>query len=118
MTRDEFLARCATIYDTGHAKPELFRLMRDWLDAMMRLEHTFLGRMGDGQGQHFLDFMKQEEERLGGRYCCSTLASDRDGYALQEIAAILAHPCQACAEDSQAWWTRPGFCTHKREALP
>lgn len=113
MTRDEFLARCATIYDTGRARPELFRLMGDWLDAMMRLEHTFLNHLGGGQGQSFLDFIKKEEERLGGRYQCQTLASDRDGYALQEIAAILSHPCQKCAESKEAWWTRPGFCTHK-----
>ena len=40
LTRDEWLARCATVYECGLARPELMRLMRDWLDALMRYEHT------------------------------------------------------------------------------
>ncbi len=36
--------------------------------------------------------------------------------ALQEIAAILSHPCQQCAEDPNAWHTRSGFCEHRKGA--
>jgi len=108
MTETEFLARCSTIWRKGHARPELFALMRDWLDFVMRLEHTLLST-GQSQGEHVLDFLVRERERLSdGR----TLAGDADGYALQEIAAILSHPCQICASQVEAWHTRPGFCTH------
>ena len=109
MTHDEFMARCETIWAKGHAKPELFRLMRDWLDALMRYEHTQFSH-GQSQGKDWLEFLNIEFDRTErGR---NTLANDRDGYALQEIAAILSHPCQKCAEDKNAWHTRPGFCEH------
>lgn len=113
MTRDEFLARCATIYDTGRARPELFRLMRDQLDAVMRYEHTMFSH-GQSQGRDWLDFINAEFSRTeqGTR----TLANDPDGYALQEIAAILSHHCQQCAEDKNAWWTRGAFCDHKGQS--
>lgn len=111
MTRDEFLARCATIYDTGRARPELFRLMRDQLDAVMRYEHTMFSIGGQTQGRAWTEFMNDEFVRTENGH--RTLANDADGYALQEIAAILSHHCQKCAEDKTAWWTRPGFCNHK-----
>lgn len=110
MTHDEFIARCETIWATGKAKPHLFRLMREWLDALMRYEHTQFSD-GQGQGKDWLQFLNSEYERTDSGY--RTLANDADGYALQEIAAILAHPCQKCAEDKNAWHTRPGFCEHK-----
>ena len=111
MTETEFMARCQTIWRKGHVRPELFTLMRDWLDFVMRLDHTLFST-GQSQGDHVMGFLNMERERLsGGR----TLAGDQDGYALQEIASILAHPCQKCAENVQAWHTRTGFCTHKKD---
>ena len=112
MTESEFLARCATIYRKGHARPELLRMMRDWLDALMRYEHTMFSS-GQSQGSYWMEFLEREFDRTsrGAR----TLANDADGYALQEIAAILSHPCQKCAEDPQAWHTRTAFCDHKEE---
>ena len=110
FTREEWLARCATVFDAGLAQPAHMRLMRDWLDALMRYEHTQFSD-GQGQGKDWLRFLQHEFERTEqGR---RTLANDRDGYALQQIAAILCHPCQRCAEDKGAWHTRPGFCDHK-----
>lgn len=112
MTRDEFLARCATIYDTGRARPELFRLMRNQLDAVMRYEHTMFSS-GQSQGRCWTEFMADEFMRTESG--TKTLANDSDGYELQEIAAILSHHCQQCAEDKNAWWTRSGFCDHKEK---
>ena len=40
LTREQWLSRCNTVYECGLAQPELMRLMRDWLDALMRYEHT------------------------------------------------------------------------------
>ena len=109
-TREQWLARCATVFDSGLARPKHMRLMREWLDALMRYEHTMFSD-GQGQGKDWLRFLQSEFERTDqGRY---TLANDADGYALQQIAAILCHPCQLCAEDRQAWHTRPGFCEHR-----
>lgn len=110
MTKTEFLARCETIYDMGLAKPHLFHLMRDWLDAVMRYEHTMFSH-GQSQGNDWMRFNESEFKRTerGNR----TLANDTDGYHLQEIAAVLAHPCQLCAEDKDAWHTRSAFCNHK-----
>ena len=115
MTKEQFLARCETIHKLGLARPELFVLMRQWLDALMRYEHTMFSH-GQSQGRDWIRFLNDENERIeknGGR----TLAGDKDGYALQEIAAILCHPCQRCAENINAWHTRTGFCDHKQDNL-
>ena len=113
MTHDEFMARCETLWQMGNARPELFRLLRDWLDALMRYEHTQFS-YGQSQGKYWLEFLNAEFKRT--EYGARTLAADADGYALQEIAAVLSHPCQQCAEDHQAWHTRPGFCEHRGAA--
>ena len=112
MTHDEYIARCETIWRKGHARPELFSLLRNWLDAVMRYEHSLFSLGGQTQGRNWLEFLNAELVRTGDG--SRTLANDRDGYALQEIAAVLCHPCQRCAESSEAWHTRPGFCEHKQ----
>lgn len=110
MTKDEWLKRCATVYDAGLATNANLFLMQRWLDAVMRFEYTLFSG-GQSQGRLALEFINQEYARTdcGTR----TLAGDKTGYALQQIAAIFAHPCQQCAEDANAWHTRPGFCPHK-----
>lgn len=112
MTKDEYMKRCETIWNTGNARPELFRLLRDWLDAVMRYEHSLFSMDGQTQGRYWLAFLNSEFVRTndGAR----TLANDADGYALQEFAAVLCHPCQQCAESKDAWHTRAGFCDHKQ----
>jgi hypothetical protein len=110
LTEAEFLARCRVAYRYGLGRPEIARLMASWLDAVMRYEHSLLSN-GQTQGRDWLDFLKAEDERTGkGK---RTLASDPDGYALQQIAAVFSHPCQECAASLEAWHTRPGFCTHR-----
>lgn len=42
-------------------------------------------------------------------------ANDRIGYGLIRLAAVLAHPCQQCAEDPGAWHTRSAFCPHREK---
>jgi hypothetical protein len=119
MTREEFLARCANIYDTGHAEPSLLFMMRDWLDAVMRYEAFAFGAdPGKNQKADWDHFIESEQRRIekaaegNPRIAAGLLANDKPGYALQELAAILVHPCQICATSPRAWWTRPGFCTH------
>lgn len=110
LSESEFLGRCKVAYRYGLGKPEIARLMRDWLDAVMRYEHSLFSS-GQTQGRDWLDFLKAEDERTGkGQH---TLAGDADGYALQQIAAVFSHPCQKCATSLEAWHTRSGFCTHK-----
>lgn len=112
MTKDEYMQRCETVWAKGLARPELFGLLRDWLDAVMRYEHSLFSIGGQTQGRDWLEFLNAEMRRTDdGR---RTLANDADGYALQELAAILCHPCQRCAASPNAWHTRPGFCEHKQ----
>lgn len=106
MTREEFLARCGNAFDTGRARPEVFRVMERWLEIVMRLQ--------GGQLALALSYLRDEAERTRGFQ--TRLANDQDGYAALEFAAILAHHCQRCATDRDAWWTRPGFCDHKSSA--
>lgn len=105
LTREQFLKRCETIYDAGLARPEVLRLLERWTDFVMRLE--------GGQFNYAVDFLRQEQKRTEGFYPGRTLAGDKDGYDLIQLAAILTHPCQLCGEDLKAWWTRVAFCTHK-----
>lgn len=113
MTKKEFLKRCEVLYNKGYFNDRnLSSLMAHWLDFVMRFEHTFFTTMGQGQGSYVWDFLERERERIG-IVNPQTLANDKEGAALQEIAAILDHPCQSCAEDKNAWHTRYGFCNHK-----
>lgn len=114
MTKEEFLKRCETVYANGHARPEVFSLMSRWLDFVMRFEHTLFTH-GQGQGPYVWDFLEMERERLQSETSATarTLASDATGYELIQLAAILSHPCQQCAEDRNAWHTRSAFCEHR-----
>lgn len=38
----------------------------------------------------------------------------RNSIIRSELAAILTHPCQQCAEDPEAWHTRQAFCQHRK----
>ena len=115
MTKQDFLARCKTLWSMGLANDRaLWCLMSRWLDFVMRFEHTWLSH-GQSQGQACIDFLKGEQERLGGAYSAKTLASDEDGYRMIQAIAVLCHPCQECASDPSAWHTRSGFCPHKNE---
>lgn len=104
MTKSEFLKRCETIYIAELASEEVFKLLNRWVDAIMRLE--------GGQTGAFATFLNYEKSRLLNFLPSKVLANDVNGYKIIQLAAILSHPCQDCAEDKAAWWTRSGFCTH------
>ena len=112
MTRDEFLARCSTLYDMGLATEEQLRLLERWIDFVLRYEHSVLGR-GEPQWKYVDEFVAVESARLGGLWTGTTLTNDKAGYNLVRLAAVLSHPCQICAEDPRAWHSRPAFCTHR-----
>lgn len=112
MTKDEFLKRCETIYDSGLARPEVLRLMNRWVDAVMRFEG---GQRNEFQLHIWEQFIEDERRRTDGFANLKTLANDMDGYDIIKLVAILVHPCQACAESTEAWHTRPAFCEHRRE---
>jgi hypothetical protein len=103
MTREQLIARVGNAFDAGLLTPERIRLMSNWLDFVLRFE--------GGQMNYVVDFLESERMRTGLH---QTLANDVDGYALIQFAAILTHPCQQCAVDPGAWWTRPGLmCRHR-----
>lgn len=104
--KQDFLARCANAFDAGLCTPERLRLLDKWIDAVMRFE--------GGQMAYFADFLEIESQRTNHFRHARVLAGDDDGYALVKIAAILTHPCQVCATDPKAWWTRAAFCEHQQ----
>jgi len=107
LSREAFLRRCETLFDAGLAAPYRLRLLDKWLDFVCRFE--------GGQMRYVADFIEDEATRTMRFSNGRTLANDADGYALVQFAAILTHPCQLCAEDLNAWWTRAAFCEHKRQ---
>lgn len=137
MTREEWLARCGTVYDMGLAQPEVLNLLQDWSDTVMRLEHTMVADPGvrlpilramvqarrqenahDSQLPDVLRFRLREVRRMTQQRTCEgrivTLASDHAAYSIIQLLAVLTHPCQACAEDRYAWHTRGIDCRHRR----
>ena len=110
MTKKEFLARCAMAWDAKVITQERLQLLAHWVDAIFRLE--------GGQTRYWAEFLSRECERCepGSYGNIGRLASEPDGYALIKFTAILTHPCQQCATDKHAWWTRTAFCPHLKEA--
>ena len=107
MTREDFLARCANAYDAGLMTDERIRLLDRWIDFVLRFE--------GGQMAYVADFIEDERRRCHGFYSSHVLANDAEGYALVKFAAILKHPCQICATDPTAWWTRTAYCPHREK---
>ena len=89
-------------------------MLSDWTNAMLRLEHSLFTIGGQSQLRHIWDFLTREKARVA-KISNMTLASDAAGYKLVELAAIFSHPCQECAISPNAWWTRSGWCNHKKE---
>jgi len=104
MNKKEFLKRCETIYDMGLVDIEVFSLMGKWTDAILRYE----GRQLDAWER----FVEDEKKRTHTFSPEKTLANDVLGYKIIQLSAILSHHCQICAEDTNAWHTRPAFCEH------
>ena len=102
MTKQEFIKRCGNAYDMGLI--DCLWLMRDWCDAMLRLE---------GNQAHAF-FSQIEKDRSRTNDFSRTLANDHQGYKIIQLTSLLAHPCQTCAEDPGAWHTRTAFCEHKK----
>jgi hypothetical protein len=84
--------------------------MRTWLDIVMRYEHGYFNE-DTIQLKIFDGLMDYERKRT--KNFTKTLAGDKEGYSLIKLASLLAHPCQKCAEDKNAWHTRWAFCAHK-----
>lgn len=107
--RDLFLARCATAYDAGLCTPDRLKILQRWAEIVMRLEGGQLG--------YVVEMLAEDSERTNGFRSGAVLANDSEGYAAVQLMALLNHPCQSCATDPAAWWTRPGFCPHRKEAV-
>lgn len=135
MTKEDFLARCATAYDMGLVTPERAALMSRWLDVVMREGHSRLCDYRSVAGSSYQDqhdtvrrfwthswgeiarLQRNSLARFGdsGDAAIATLANDVDGYSIIQFAAVLSHPCQICATDRAQWHTRPAFCPHQRD---
>jgi hypothetical protein len=108
LTEEQFIARCRTIYRLGHATHAKMRVLERWTDM--------IGRLQSGQLHIFAQRLREEERRTDGFSNPDKGANDSVGYGVVYLAAVLCHPCQACAEDDRAWHTRAGSCKHRKEA--
>ncbi len=108
LTKKQLFARFETAYQMNLLEPEVFQLMERQLDAVMRMECGF-------QFNYWVDFLEAEKKRLNNFSSDKVLANDHIGYKGIQLMAILTHPCQKCAEDTEAWHTRTAFCNHKDE---
>jgi hypothetical protein len=132
MTKKQFMKRCEVMWDTGVFKNrKITNHISNALDAYLRLRHVINLENSPGQppGVYGLRFLMQmhsdHQAKMALNSLCGhqypvdfklgcTLAGDEAYKAIQAMA-ILDHPCQKCAEDPNAWHTRPGFCTHKKK---
>jgi len=106
MTKEQLFKRFETAYKMGLLTPEVLKLMDRWTEGY----HRLLG----GQLEYFLDTLNAEADRTGRFHPSMQLANDKNGYKVIQLMAILTHHCQTCAEDTEAWHTRSGFCPHKK----
>lgn len=105
MTKQDFIKRCEVAWQ--HATPEALSYIAQVVDAIMRLE--------GGQVSYWHEFMHSEYLRTQKFADYHTLANDSLAYQAVQFMAVLNHPCQKCAEDINAWHTRPAFCNHKED---
>lgn len=103
LTKEQWLKRCETIYDCLDCD---LSLLLKAIDSLMRLE--------GGQTGYWVEFMESERVRTNDFSAHRVLAGDKDLYNLLQMLSILDHPCQQCAEDKDAWWTRSSFCSHNK----
>lgn len=108
MTKDQWLKRCETVWAKGLVTPDRLSLLGRWLEIVARFEH--------GDTLRVVELLAEERRRKrpDGVKAFGQMEQDPDGYALLDLAAVLGHPCQDCAEDPGAWHTRPGFCQHRK----
>lgn len=107
--RHAFLARCATAYDAGLCTPDRLKILQRWVEIVMRLE--------GGQLDYAVEMLAEESERTARFGPGAVLENDSEGYAAVQLMALLTHHCQSCATDPTAWWTRPGFCPHRKKSV-
>jgi hypothetical protein len=120
LTKEKFLARCANAWDAGLIRPQTLRRLEQAADTFLRLVHCHA--TGDAFfGDLHQRKIAEDNARLATQSLeqnikpAMTLANDRHGYDALQISCILSHPCQQCAVDPKAWWTRAGFCNHRKE---
>ena len=107
LTKEQLLKRCEVAIDMGLLREDVLRHTLNCCDAIMRCR---AGKDGcEHQMVYFDRFMEAENKRTD-----RVLANDRLAYNGIELLSLLAHPCQKCAEDKNAWHTRWGFCKHKK----
>ncbi len=116
MTKEQFLKRCETIYDMGYFNNrDISSMLRLACDTFLRLRCCYsihkekfddISKLHQGSIAVDNISMFLDEEKL--------LASDNDVYNAMQLACVIDHPCQKCAEDKNAWHTRYAFCHHEK----
>lgn len=100
MNKKEFIERCETAYECWYF---------DNVNMLLKaVEYT--NRVQGGQMKLASEIMIDIEEIANQR----KLAGFKELYSCYELVNLLAHPCQKCATDKNAWHTRWWFCKHNK----
>lgn len=101
MTKQEFIARCEAQWDSTHTPDdESLLLLSLSVDYVMRKQWW--------QDDIAQSIWERIQELSGGKI----LATNFSLYNALDLASRLAHPCQKCAENKDAWATRWAWCEH------
>lgn len=102
MTKEKFLKRCETAWDAGYINKESIK--------MLRLAVEYTSRLQWWQADIAEEAMSEIQEESKWRQ----LATFSELYKCVQLAYLLCHPCDECAENPNAWHTRWWFCNCKK----
>jgi hypothetical protein len=88
--------------------------LRAAADAFVRFRDVY-----NRHPEYFAEIEKDQQGNIGVYNLTVSLDDKRSlandsAYKAVQMACILDHPCQHCAEDKAAWHTRYAFCDHKK----
>jgi hypothetical protein len=115
LSKEEWLFRCITAWELGFVKDrEVTADLRAAADAFVRFRDVY-----NRHPEYFAEIEKDQQGNIGVYNLTISLDDKRSlandsAYKAVQMACILDHPCQHCAEDKAAWHTRYAFCDHKK----
>jgi hypothetical protein len=115
LSKEEWLFRCITVYESGFVNDrEVTVHLREAADAFIRLRDVY-----NRHPEYFTEIGEDAQGHIAMYNLTASLDSKKSlandsAYKAVQMACILDHPCQHCAEDKAAWHTRYAFCDHKK----
>jgi hypothetical protein len=112
LTKEEWLARCAMVYDLGMV--EHLHIAERGMNYFMRSKPLEVALSADTTEEGMQEYRSAEQQEEIAKSIMSndvertvrTLANDRDAYKALEAMNILTKRCQKCATDPECWHCR------------